>query len=74
MLARVGWRWLAAFLLGGIAALAPVLVLGASANQYAYGFAAMAALLVAAAWGRTGNGGRAVIASWRSSACGMAST
>ncbi|MCY7354869.1 MAG: hypothetical protein LH470_07305 [Lysobacter sp.] len=62
VLARVGWRWLAAFLLGGLAALAPVLVLGASTNHYGYGFAALTALVVAAVWSRAGRGGRAVIA------------
>ena len=40
-LARVGWCWLAAFLVGGIAALGPVLLLDASTNHYAYGFAAV---------------------------------
>ena len=62
VLARVGWRWLLAFLLTGLAALAPVLVLGTSANHYAYGFAALSALIIAAAWSRTGRSGHAVIA------------
>jgi hypothetical protein len=43
-------RLTALFLVGDAAALAPVLVLGSSANHYAYGFAAMAAMCVAAAW------------------------
>jgi hypothetical protein len=38
------------FLVGGFAALAPVLVLGSAANHYAYGYAAVCALCVAAAW------------------------
>lgn len=49
-LLRAGWRWAAAFVAGGIAALGPVLVLGMAANQYAYGFAALTAGVVALAW------------------------
>jgi hypothetical protein len=47
---RAGARYLALFLLGGIAALAPVLPLGSAWNHYAYGFAAVASMSVAAAW------------------------
>ena len=59
-LARAGWRWAAAFVLGGIAALGPVLVLGMAANQYAYGFAALTAGVVALAWPRLPRWGRIV--------------
>jgi len=47
---RAGVRYLAVFLLGGIAALAPVLPLGSAWNHYAYGFAAVGSMAVAAAW------------------------
>ena len=47
---RAGVRYLAVFLLGGIAALAPVLPLGSAWNHYAYGFAAVTSMAVAAAW------------------------
>jgi len=47
---RAGVRYVALFLLGGIAALAPVLPLGSAWNHYAYGFAAVASMTVAAAW------------------------
>lgn len=57
-------RLAAVFLLGGIAALAPVLVLGTSASHYAYGFAAVVALCVAAAWPRAKRPARAVIATF----------
>ncbi len=59
-LSRVGWRWAAAFVAGGIAALGPVLVLGASANQYGYGFAAFVAGLLAVAWPALPRWGRGV--------------
>lgn len=61
-LVRIGWRWLTGFLLTGVAALAPVLVLEASANQYAYGFAAITALLVAAGWSRMNRIGHCIVA------------
>jgi len=60
-LSRAGWRWPVAFLLGGIAALAPALPLAASANQYAYGFACVATLVVACAWPRLPRVARAVV-------------
>jgi hypothetical protein len=50
-LGRAGLRWLLAFLLGGAAALGPVLLLAGGANQYGYGFAAVTAGVVALAWG-----------------------
>lgn len=55
-------RIAAIFLLGGIAALAPVLPLGSSWNHYGYGFAAVTAVAVAAAWPRAPRWGRGVIA------------
>jgi hypothetical protein len=54
-----GSRRLTAFaIVAGGAALGPVLLLGASANHYAYGFAAVYALCGAAAWARTARWGR----------------
>ena len=50
------------FLLGGIAALLPVLLLGAIANQYAYGFAAITSIVIAATWAPATSLGRAAIA------------
>ena len=47
---QAGRRNVALFLLGGIAALLPVLPLASAWNHYAYGFAALAAMTVAAAW------------------------
>ena len=73
-LARAGWRWAAAFVLGGIAALGPVLVLGTAANQYAYGFAALTAGVVALAWPRLPRWGRAWPGCWRCCWCCTAST
>ncbi|HEY5804567.1 MAG TPA: hypothetical protein VIT90_12810 [Lysobacter sp.] len=58
---RAGPRWLLAFLLLGVAALGPVMVLAESANQYGYGYAAAIAGLGAAAWSTTGRGGRVVL-------------
>lgn len=55
-------RIAAIFLLGGIAALAPVLPLGSSWNHYGYGFAAVTAMAVAADWQRAPRWGRGVIA------------
>ena len=55
-------RLAAIFLLGGIAALAPVLPLGSSWNHYGYGFAAVTAMVVAAAWPWAPRWGRGVIA------------
>ena len=49
------------FLIGGAAALAPVLVLGLAWNHYAYGFAAVATMCVAAAWPRATRLGRGAI-------------
>ena len=55
-------RLAAWFVLGGIASLLPVLPLGAAWNHYGYGFAALAAMAIAAAWDRTPAWGRAAIA------------
>ena len=54
-------RLVAIFLAGGIAALAPVLLLGASWNHYGYGFAALTAAVAAAAWTRASQWGRGVL-------------
>lgn len=62
-------RCAAVFLLGGIAALLPVLPLGASWNHYAYGFAAVACMAVAAAWPRATRGGRLAIGSFALLTC-----
>ena len=59
---RAGPRHAAVFLFGGIAALLPVLPLASSWNQYAYGFAALASMCVAAAWSATSRAGRIAIA------------
>ena len=49
------------FLLGGVAALAPVLPLAFGANQYGYGYAAVSAMAIAGAWPRARGWGRAAI-------------
>lgn len=54
-------RAAAIFLLGGIVALAPVLPLASSWNHYGYGFAAITAMAVAAAWPHAPRWGRGVI-------------
>lgn len=59
--ARVGWRWAAAFVLLGFAALGPVLVLGQGGNHYAYGYAAVVVGLGAMAWGRADKAVRVVL-------------
>ncbi|HEY0505254.1 MAG TPA: hypothetical protein VGD42_17365 [Lysobacter sp.] len=61
-IARAGWRHAAVFLVGGLAALLPVLPMGGSANQYAYAFAAVASMGVAAAWSQAPRWGRIAIA------------
>ena len=58
---QAGRRYAALFLLGGIAALLPVLPLASAWNHYAYGFAAVAAMIIAAAWPRASRNGRIVI-------------
>lgn len=55
-------RLAALYLAGGIAALLPVLPLASSFNHYAYGFAALAAMTVAAAWPHAARRGRIAIA------------
>ena len=57
-------RLTALFLLGGFAALLPVLALGSSWNHYAYGFAAITAMSVAAAWPHASRMGRVMIATF----------
>jgi len=59
---RANRRIALAFLLGGFAALAPVLTLGVATNHYGYGFAALGALCVAAAWRWASRPGRVAIA------------
>ncbi len=49
-LSRGGWRLLALALVGGVAALLPVLPLGASWNHYGYAWAAWTAMCFAAGW------------------------
>lgn len=51
-LARIDWRWPVAYLALFTAALGPVLVLGASANHYAYLASAAVCTVVAVAWPR----------------------
>jgi len=58
---QAGRRYVALFLLGGVAALLPVLPLGSAWNHYAFGFAALAAMTVAAAWPRATRIGRIAI-------------
>ena len=58
---RAGRRIAAVFLLGGIAALLPVLPMASSFNHYAYGFAAVASMAVAAAWPSASRAGRIAI-------------
>ena len=58
---QAGRRHVALFLLGGIAALLPVLPLASAWNHYAYGFAAIAAMTVASAWPRATRNGRIAI-------------
>ncbi len=49
------------FLAGGVIALGPVLILAQSWNHYAYAFAALTSMVVAAAWHRAPRWGRMVI-------------
>jgi hypothetical protein len=50
-----------AFVFGGLAMLSPVLLLGSSANHYAYGFAAVSTMCAAAAWPKASRFGRVAI-------------
>lgn len=59
---RSNRRLAALFVLGGAAALAPVVPLASSWTQYGYGFAAVTAAVTAAAWPLAPRWGRAVIA------------
>ncbi|MDB6163922.1 MAG: hypothetical protein JWL98_1354 [Xanthomonadaceae bacterium] len=61
-LLRTSQTLAAVYLLGGIAALLPVLLLGNSANQYAYGSAALTAMTMADTWPHAPRWGRTVIA------------
>lgn len=58
---QAGRRHAALFLLGGIAALLPVLSLASAWNHYAYGFAAIAAMAITAAWPHASRMGRSAI-------------
>ena len=58
---RAGWRCFVVWFAGGIAALAPVLPMAASWNQYAYGFAATMAMAMALAWRGAPRWGRAIL-------------
>ena len=58
---QAGRRFAALFLLGGIAALLPVLPLASAWNHYAYGFAAIAAMTIAATWLQASRRGRIAI-------------
>lgn len=58
---QAGRRHAALFLLGGVAALLPVLPLASAWNHYAYGFAAITTMIVASAWPRASRGGRIAI-------------
>lgn len=60
-LRQAGRRYAALFLLGGVAALLPVLPLASAWNHYAYGFAAIVAMTIAAAWPRASRNGRIAI-------------
>jgi hypothetical protein len=59
---RTSWRLALFLVVGGLAALAPVLPLPASSNQYGYGFAALGVATIAAAWPRANRWLRAAIA------------
>ncbi|MCI4568538.1 hypothetical protein [Lysobacter sp. CFH 32150] len=58
---KAGRRYAAVFVLGGVAALLPVLPMGRSWTHYAYAFAAVGAMCIAAAWPRTTRWGRVAI-------------
>lgn len=58
---QAGRCFAALFLLGGIAGLLPVLPLASAWNHYAYGFAAIAAMTVAASWPQASRMGRLAI-------------
>ena len=60
-LARIGWRWLAAVLVGAALTLGPVLILQTPYNQYAYGASALLVALLALAWPRLHGTGRALL-------------
>lgn len=60
-LSRGGWRLLALALVGGVAALLPVLPLGASWNHYGYAWAAWTAMCFAAGWPTMPRSSRALV-------------
>lgn len=60
-LRRSDRRLATAFLLGGVAALAPVLPLGSSGDHYGYAFAALTACVAAAAWPHAPRWGRGIL-------------
>jgi hypothetical protein len=60
-LSRGGWRLLALTLVGGVAALLPVLPLGASWNHYGYAWAAWTAMCFAAGWPAMPRSSRALV-------------
>lgn len=60
-LSRGGWRLLALALVGGVAALLPVLPLGASWNHYGYAWAAWTAMCFAAGWPAMPRSSRALV-------------
>jgi hypothetical protein len=55
---RAGWKFLVAWLVGGLLALGPVLILHLPANHYAYGFSALTLGVLALAWPRLPRAGR----------------
>ena len=55
-------RYVTAWVIGGAAVLGPVLILTHSANQYGYGFSALACGIAALAWPGTATAGRVVLA------------
>lgn len=59
---RAAPRYALAWLLGGAAALGPVLILAHAANQYGYGFSALGVGVVTLAWHRMQRPGRAIVA------------
>jgi hypothetical protein len=52
-IARAGWHSALRWMLAGVLALGPTLLLGAASNQYAYGFGAVLAAATAQAWTRS---------------------
>ena len=61
VVAKLGWRWIAALVLGFYGALGPVLILAFLANHYANLASAFACALLALAWRHMGNGYRVLL-------------